>query len=45
MCPKWHVHSHCFDDCAIGESHVTKNKVPPEKKAEMLAWKVSRQAA
>jgi hypothetical protein len=45
MCPKWHVHGHCFNDCANDESHVPKNEVPVEKKAEMVAWKESKQAA
>ena len=45
MCPKWHVNGHCFDDCPDGESHVPKKDVSAEKKAEMVAWKESKQAA
>ena len=45
MCPKWHVNGHCFDDCPDAESHVPKKDVSAEKKAEMVAWKVAKQAA
>jgi hypothetical protein len=34
---RWHIKGDCFDNCARKASHVTKDKMPSEKRASFLA--------
>jgi hypothetical protein len=34
MCPRWHIHGHCFKNCVNADSHVEASKIPAEKIAK-----------
>ena len=36
MCARWMIKGDCFDNCTQNASHVTKDKIPFEKKASFL---------
>ena len=38
ICARWHIKGDCFDNCARKASHVTKDKMPSEKRALFLAF-------
>jgi hypothetical protein len=38
MCTRWHIKGDCFDDCSRKESHVGKDKIPADKKANFLTY-------
>jgi hypothetical protein len=38
MCARWHIKGDCFDNCAQAISHVPKQKIPADKKAEFLTF-------
>jgi hypothetical protein len=38
MCARWHIKGDCFDNCARAISHVSKQKIPPDKKADFLTF-------
>jgi hypothetical protein len=31
MCPRWHIHGHCFESCVNADSHVEASKIPASK--------------
>ncbi len=31
MCPRWHIHGHCFESCVNANSHVEASKIPADK--------------
>jgi hypothetical protein len=31
MCPRWHIHGHCFKNCVNAKSHVKAPKIPTKK--------------
>jgi hypothetical protein len=46
MCTRWHIKGNCYDNCARVTSHVTKDKIPANKKAGFLTFmKKCRKAA
>ncbi len=46
MCARWHIKGNCYDNCARVTSHVTKDKIPPNKYAGFLTFmKKCRKAA
>ncbi len=38
ICARWMIKGDCFDNCARSASHVTKDKIPSEKKASFLSF-------
>ena len=38
ICARWHIKGDCFDNCARKASHVTKDKMPKDKRALFLAF-------
>jgi hypothetical protein len=38
MCMRWHIKGNCYDNCARVTSHVTKDKIPANKKAGFLTF-------
>jgi hypothetical protein len=38
MCARWHIKGDCFDNCARVISHVSKQKIPADKKADFLTF-------
>jgi hypothetical protein len=36
MCTRWHIKGNCYDNCARVISHITKDKIPADKKAGFL---------
>ena len=38
ICARWHIKGDCFDNCARKASHVTKDKMPSDKRASFLAF-------
>jgi hypothetical protein len=38
ICARWMIKGDCFDTCARSASHVTKDKIPSDKKASFLAF-------
>ncbi len=38
ICARWMIKGDCFDNCARSASHVTKDKIPSDKKASFLAF-------
>jgi hypothetical protein len=36
MCARWHIKGDCYDNCARVTSHITKDKIPADKKAGFL---------
>jgi hypothetical protein len=46
MCARWHIKGDCYDNCARVTSHITKDKIPANKKAGFLTFmKKCRKAA
>jgi hypothetical protein len=46
MCARWHIKGDCYDNCTRVTSHVTKDKIPADKKAGFLTFmKKCRKAA
>ncbi len=46
MCARWHIKGNCYDNCTRVTSHVTKDKIPADKKSGFLAFmKKCRKAA
>jgi hypothetical protein len=38
MCARWHIKGNCYNNCARVISHVTKDKIPANKKAGFLTF-------
>ena len=38
MCPRFHIRGDCFDDCYNKESHVSKDKIPADRKHAMKEY-------
>ena len=38
MCARWHIKGDCYDNCTRVTSHVTKDKIPADKKAGFLTF-------
>ena len=38
ICTRWHIKGDCFNNCTHKASHITKEKMPLEKKALFLAF-------
>ncbi len=38
MYARWHIKGNCYNNCARVISHVTKDKIPADKKADFLAF-------
>ena len=34
MCPRWHIHGHCFKSCINADSHIEASKIPAKKIAK-----------
>jgi hypothetical protein len=34
MCPRWHIHGHCFESCINADSHVEASSIPAKKIAK-----------
>ncbi len=46
MCARWHIKGDCYDNCTRVTSHVTKDKIPANKKESFLTFmKKCRKAA
>jgi hypothetical protein len=46
MCVRWHIKGDCYDNCSGAISHVLKDNIPAEKKANFLTFiKECREAA
>ena len=46
MCARWHIKGDCYENCSRAASHVSKDKIPAEKKANFLTFmKACREAA
>jgi hypothetical protein len=42
MCARWHIKGDCYDNCARVISHITKDKIPADKKAGFLTFMKKR---
>ena len=38
MCARYHIKQYCFEDCRNIDSHVSKDKIPAEKKSAFLTF-------
>ncbi len=38
MCARWHIKGDCFDNCVRAISHVSKEKILADKKADFLTF-------
>jgi len=38
ICARWMIKGDCYDNCAQNASHVTKDKIPLEKKMNFLTF-------
>lgn len=38
MCARFHIKKYCFEDCKQADSHVSKDKIPAEKKSAFLTF-------
>jgi hypothetical protein len=38
MCARWHLKGDCYNNCLRVISHVTNDKIPDNKRAEMVGF-------
>ena len=45
MSVRWHIKGDCYDNCARAISHVSKDKIPADRKADFLTFMSKCRAA